>query len=150
VNRSFFADCRPGRPLQHLDQNPSFRVDSLQVLYEADRCLDLGFSVALDSILSTLPRERQTLLYSAKQTRSITALARLSLASPVLVSVHEHAAATPAGQNGGGKVELVTTCNHSAGRVGGHQVVLCPFPPPDCVTIVCPRSGPAVTSPLAT
>ena len=65
VNRSFFADCRPGRPLQHLDQNPSFRVDSLQVLFEADRCLDLGFSVALDSILSTLPRERQTLLYSA-------------------------------------------------------------------------------------
>ena len=106
MNRSFFADCRPGRPLQHLDQNPSFRVDSLQVLYEADRCLDLGFSVALDSILSTLPRERQTLLYSAKQTRSITALARLSLTSPVLVSVHEHAAATPAGQNGGGKVEL--------------------------------------------
>ena len=98
MNRSFFA-------LQHLDQNPSFRVDSLQVLYEADRCLDLGFSVALDSILSTLPRERQTLLYSAKQTRSITALARLFLTSPVLVSVHEHAAATPAGQNGGGKVE---------------------------------------------
>ena len=87
--------CTPGRLLQHLDQNPSFSVDSLQmlVLDEADRCLDLGFSSALDSILAALPRERQTLLYSATQTRSITALARLSLTSPVLVSVHEHAAA---------------------------------------------------------
>jgi len=84
--------CTPGRLLQHLDQNPSFKVDNLQmlVLDEADRCLDLGFSTAINSIVTNLPSPRQTLLFSATQTRSITDLARLSLTKPVLVSVHEN------------------------------------------------------------
>jgi len=85
-----------GRLLQHLDQNPSFSVDSLQllVLDEADRCLDLGFSSAINSIVTNLPSPRQTLLFSATQTRSITDLARLSLTKPVLVSVHENSSST--------------------------------------------------------
>jgi len=88
--------CTPGRLLQHLDQNPSFSVDNLQllVLDEADRCLDLGFSAALNGILANLPSPRQTLLFSATQTRSITDLARLSLTNPVLVSVHEKSSTT--------------------------------------------------------
>jgi len=88
--------CTPGRLLQHLDENPSFSVDGLQmlVLDEADRCLDLGFSTAINSIVSNLPAERQTLLFSATQTRNITDLARLSLSNPVFVSVHEHSAVT--------------------------------------------------------
>jgi len=88
--------CTPGRLLQHLDQNPSFSVDSLQllVLDEADRCLDLGFSSAINSIVTNLPSPRQTLLFSATQTRSITDLARLSLTKPVLVSVHENSSST--------------------------------------------------------
>jgi len=90
--------CTPGRLLQHLDQNPSFSVDNLQILVldEADRCLDLGFSTAMNSIVGSLPSPRQTLLFSATQTRSITDLARLSLTKPVLVSVHENSnSATP-------------------------------------------------------
>jgi len=88
--------CTPGRLLQHLDENPSFSVDNLQmlVLDEADRCLDLGFSTAINSIVSNLPAERQTLLFSATQTRNIQDLARLSLSNPVFVSVHEHSAVT--------------------------------------------------------
>ena len=88
--------CTPGRLLQHLDENPSFSVDNLQllVLDEADRCLDLGFSTAINSIVSSLPAGRQTLLFSATQTRSVSDLARLSLSSPVLVSVHENSAVT--------------------------------------------------------
>ena len=88
--------CTPGRLLQHLDENPSFSVDSLQllVLDEADRCLDLGFSTAINSIVSSLPAGRQTLLFSATQTRTVSDLARLSLSSPVLVSVHENSAVT--------------------------------------------------------
>jgi len=84
--------CTPGRLLQHLDQNPSFKIDNLQMLIldEADRCLDLGFSTAMNSIVTNLPSPRQTLLFSATQTRSITDLARLSLTKPVLVSVHEN------------------------------------------------------------
>jgi len=92
--------CTPGRLLQHLDENPAFSLDNLRmlVLDEADRCLDLGFKTAMNAIVSSLPKERQTLLFSATQTRSVTDLARLSLVSPVLVSVHEHSnTSTPDG-----------------------------------------------------
>ena len=90
--------CTPGRLLQHLDENPDFNLDNLQllVLDEADRCLDLGFSAAINSIVANLPAERQTLLFSATQTRNINDLARLSLTNPALVSAHENASvATP-------------------------------------------------------
>lgn len=64
----------------------------LLILDEADRCLEMGFAEQMNAILSNLPVEdRQTLLFSATQTRSIKDLARLSLKSPVFVSVHEHA-----------------------------------------------------------
>jgi len=90
--------CTPGRLLQHLDENPDFNLDHLQVLVldEADRCLDLGFAQAINSIVAALPSDRQTLLFSATQTRSVKDLARLSLDKPVMVSVHENSeVATP-------------------------------------------------------
>merc|ERR1719513_330277 len=48
----------------------------------------------MNSIVTNLPSPRQTLLFSATQTRSITDLARLSLTKPVLVSVHENSNST--------------------------------------------------------
>ena len=39
------------------------------VLDEADRCLDLGFEKAMNAIIANLPPERQTLLFSATQTK---------------------------------------------------------------------------------
>jgi len=39
------------------------------VLDEADRCLDLGFEVTMNSIIENLPPKRQTLLFSATQTK---------------------------------------------------------------------------------
>jgi len=59
------------------------------VLDEADRILDLGFASALNAIVANLPEERQTLLFSATQTKSIKDLARLSLNSPEYVSVRD-------------------------------------------------------------
>ena len=94
--------CTPGRLLQHLEQTASLDCSQLLmlVLDEADRLLDLGFSDTVNSILSYLPSQRQTLLFSATQTRSVRDLARLSLApNPEYVSVHDKqadAAATPA------------------------------------------------------
>eukprot|EP01018_Ginkgo_biloba_P010436 Gb_10018 [translate_table: standard] len=91
--------CTPGRLLQHMDETPSFECTQLQVLVldEADRILDMGFSKALNAILSQLPINRQTLLFSATQTRSVQDLARLSLKDPEYLAVHaESAAATPA------------------------------------------------------
>jgi ATP-dependent RNA helicase DDX10/DBP4 len=68
------------------------------VLDEADRCLDMGFEKTMNSIIENLPPERQTLLFSATQTKSVKDLARLSLKNPMYVSVHEHAKhATPEG-----------------------------------------------------
>jgi len=39
------------------------------VLDEADRCLDLGFEATMNSIIENLPPKRQTLLFSATQTK---------------------------------------------------------------------------------
>ncbi|CED83268.1 dead-domain-containing protein [Phaffia rhodozyma] len=81
----------PGRLLQHMDQTVGFECDNLQmlVLDEADRILDMGFSRSLNAILEHLPKTRQTLLFSATQTKSVKDLARLSLKSPVPVSAEE-------------------------------------------------------------
>lgn len=90
--------CTPGRMLQHLSQTVGFNVDNLQmlVLDEADRILDMGFQRDLDAIIDYLPRQRQTLLFSATQTKKVSDLARLSLQDPEYVSVHESAeTATP-------------------------------------------------------
>lgn len=66
------------------------------VLDEADRILDAGFRKALDAIISNLPKQRQTLLFSATQTKSVRDLARLSLKDPEYISVHaESTTATP-------------------------------------------------------
>ncbi|QIW99359.1 hypothetical protein AMS68_004877 [Peltaster fructicola] len=90
--------CTPGRILQHLSQTAAFNVDSLQmlVLDEADRILDMGFQKDVDAIVEYLPSERQTLLFSATQTKKVSDLARLSLREPEYIAVHETAStATP-------------------------------------------------------
>lgn len=58
------------------------------MLDEADRILDMGFQKTLTALLSHLPRSRQTLLFSATQTKSVSDLARLSLKDPVPIGVN--------------------------------------------------------------
>ncbi|GBG28054.1 ATP-dependent RNA helicase dbp4 [Hondaea fermentalgiana] len=79
----------PGRLLQHLEQTPTMDASQVQmlVLDEADRLLDLGFKKQLTRILEYMPKTRQTMLFSATQTKSVKALARLSLRRPEYVSV---------------------------------------------------------------
>ena len=88
----------PGRMLQHLDQTADFDVGNLQILVldEADRIMDMGFKDTVDAIIDHLPPagQRQTLLFSATQTKRVSDLARLSLKDPQFVAVNE------AGQNG--------------------------------------------------
>jgi len=83
--------CTPGRLLQHFDETPNFHCLSLKllVLDEADRILDLGFKATINAIIENLPEDRQTLLYSATQTKSLKDLARLSLKKPEYIAVHE-------------------------------------------------------------
>ncbi|KAJ6133829.1 ATP-dependent RNA helicase dbp4 [Penicillium sp. IBT 18751x] len=90
--------CTPGRMLQHLDQTAMFETHNLQMLVfdEADRILDMGFQKTVDAIIDHLPKERQTMLFSATQTKKVSDLARLSLKDPEYIAVHEAAAsATP-------------------------------------------------------
>ncbi|XP_076163166.1 putative ATP-dependent RNA helicase DDX10 isoform X1 [Ptiloglossa arizonensis] len=93
MDRCNIVICTPGRLLQHMDENPLFDCVNMQVLVldEADRCLDMGFEHTMNSIIENLPPKRQTLLFSATQTKSVRDLARLSLKDPMYVSVHEHA-----------------------------------------------------------
>ncbi|CCW68684.1 unnamed protein product [Phytomonas sp. Hart1] len=80
----------PGRVLHHLQDNPHLTLDNLQILCmdEADRLLDLGFREAISSILRYLPRGRQTLLFSATQTREVGVLGELALRAPRYVAAH--------------------------------------------------------------
>ncbi|KAI1763313.1 DEAD-domain-containing protein [Hypoxylon sp. FL1150] len=90
--------CTPGRMLQHLDQTAGIDVDNLQILVldEADRIMDMGFQSAVDALVEHLPKERQTMLFSATQSKKVSDLARLSLKDPEYVAVHEAAdSATP-------------------------------------------------------
>lgn len=59
------------------------------VLDEADRILDMGFQRTLTALLSHLPKSRQTLLFSATQTKSVSDLARLSLKSPTSIGLED-------------------------------------------------------------
>eukprot|EP00002_Diphylleia_rotans_P028369 TRINITY_DN5727_c0_g1_i1.p1 TRINITY_DN5727_c0_g1~~TRINITY_DN5727_c0_g1_i1.p1 ORF type:complete len:846 (+),score=232.93 TRINITY_DN5727_c0_g1_i1:48-2585(+) len=83
--------CTPGRLLQHMDETSGFECSNLQILVldEADRILDLGFSKSMNAIIENLPIERQTLLFSATQTKSVQDLARLSLKEPEYVSIYK-------------------------------------------------------------
>jgi ATP-dependent RNA helicase DDX10/DBP4 len=68
--------------------------NSSPVLDEADRILDMGFSRTLSALLGHLPKSRQTLLFSATQTQSVSDLARLSLQDPVFISTDAAASTT--------------------------------------------------------
>ncbi|KAK0484665.1 ATP-dependent RNA helicase dbp-4 [Armillaria novae-zelandiae] len=91
LSRMNILVATPGRLLQHMDQTFGFESDNLQVLVldEADRILDMGFSRTLSALLAHLPKSRQTLLFSATQTQSVSDLARLSLKDPVHVGIHD-------------------------------------------------------------
>ena len=98
VNKMNLLVATPGRLLQHMDETPLFDCVSLKVLVldEADRILDLGFAATLKAILENLPKTRQTLCFSATQTKSVNDLARLSLWNPEYLAVHaESTSATP-------------------------------------------------------
>uniref|UniRef100_A0A6Q2XCH5 ATP-dependent RNA helicase n=1 Tax=Esox lucius TaxID=8010 RepID=A0A6Q2XCH5_ESOLU len=99
IHRTNIIICTPGRLLHHMDGTAAFHISDLQmlVLDEADRILDMGFADTINAIVENLPKTRQTLLFSATQTKSVKDLARLSLKDPEYVWVHEKAKfSTPA------------------------------------------------------
>jgi superfamily II DNA/RNA helicase len=78
----------PGRLLDHIEaKNCALHQVEYVVLDEADRMLDIGFLPDLQRILSFLPKQRQTLLFSATFSPEIRKLAQSYLHDPVTVEV---------------------------------------------------------------
>lgn len=78
----------PGRLLDHVSQRSAdlSNIDIL-VLDEADRMLDMGFIHDIKKVLALLPKEKQTLLFSATFSNDIKKLANNLLKNPALIEV---------------------------------------------------------------
>lgn len=78
----------PGRLIDLLDRKAvRLSETKLLVLDEADQMLDLGFIHALRKIATLLPKERQTMLFSATMPKQMEELSRAFLTDPVRVEV---------------------------------------------------------------
>lgn len=79
----------PGRLLEHikLDNVDLSRVEML-VFDEADRILDMGFWDEVETLLSLLPKKRQTLLFSVGVSKSVKRLSEVSLKKPITVAIN--------------------------------------------------------------
>jgi ATP-dependent RNA helicase RhlE len=78
----------PGRLLDHLQQkNTNLSQVQIVVLDEADRMLDMGFLPDISRILNLMPKERQSLMFSATFSDEIKRLAANFLRDPQLIEV---------------------------------------------------------------
>ncbi len=78
----------PGRIIDHLTQKTvSLSAVGMLVLDEADRMLDMGFAPQLNRILAAVPKERQTMLFSATMPQDIVNIARTSMKLPLSVEI---------------------------------------------------------------
>ncbi|WP_433052605.1 DEAD/DEAH box helicase [Dactylosporangium sp. CS-033363] len=86
----------PGRLLD-LAKGKHLRLHAVRalVLDEADRMLDLGFLDDVERILTLLPEERQTMLFSATMPDPIVTLARRFLRHPMTIHAHHDANTGP-------------------------------------------------------
>lgn len=89
----------PGRLIDHTDSG-RLKLDKVHILVldEADRMLDMGFAPQIKKILNKVPKERQTMLFSATMPDQIVAIAKSYMSLPLRVEV------APAGT----AIELVT------------------------------------------
>jgi ATP-dependent RNA helicase RhlE len=78
----------PGRIMDHMQQKTlNLNKTSVLILDEADRMLDMGFAPQLKRIMTGVPRERQTMLFSATMPQSILALAQSYMKLPLRIEI---------------------------------------------------------------
>ncbi len=78
----------PGRLIDHLRTNKAL-LNNVQVLVldEADRMLDMGFEPQIREVLANVPRERQTLLFSATMPSEIVTIAARYMKKPTRIEI---------------------------------------------------------------
>jgi ATP-dependent RNA helicase DeaD len=86
----------PGRVMDHMERG-TLKLDKLRIaiLDEADRMLDMGFRDDIDRILSSSPKERQTLFFSATMPREIQQLINKHAKDPQLIKIESVAQNAP-------------------------------------------------------
>lgn len=79
----------PGRFIDHMQNSAGFQVENLEILVldEADRMLEEGFESQLSEILTTIPKSRQTMLFSATMSTSVDKLIQIGMNRPVRLMV---------------------------------------------------------------
>ena len=80
----------PGRMADHLANTKGFNLKRLKYLIfdEADRLLSMDFEKQINLILTQIPKQRNTFLFSATMTSKVQKLQRASLQDPVLIEVN--------------------------------------------------------------
>ena len=78
----------PGRLIDHLNQkNLNLSDVKILVLDEADRMLDMGFQPQIERILHAVPKDRQTMLFSATIPAQILQIAQTHMKLPIQIEV---------------------------------------------------------------
>ncbi len=78
----------PGRLLDHMEQRNVMLADvNVLVLDEADRMLDMGFAPQINRVLRSVPKDRQTMLFSATMPAEIMGIATAYMKLPVRVEI---------------------------------------------------------------
>ncbi|MEL7565065.1 MAG: DEAD/DEAH box helicase [Dehalobacterium sp.] len=95
-NRPQIIVGTPGRLMDHMRRR-TIRLQNVisVVLDEADEMLNMGFIEDIENILKEVPKERQTLLFSATMPKPIQALAQKFMQNPVLVSIKNKEVTVP-------------------------------------------------------
>ncbi|MBY0517224.1 MAG: DEAD/DEAH box helicase [Bacteriovoracaceae bacterium] len=83
-----FIIATPGRLVDHMGEGHA-KLDNVRylVLDEADRMLDMGFAPQLNQVLKGVPKERQTMLFSATFADEVADISKKYLINPVRVEV---------------------------------------------------------------
>ena len=104
----------PGRLIDHIQQK-TLTLSKLEILVldEADRMLDMGFLPDIKRILTLLPPQRQSLMFSATFSGEIKKLANTLLKDPVLIEVARQNSIT----------ELITHVVHPVSRVRKRELL---------------------------
>ena len=86
----------PGRVMDHMDRG-TLKLDNIKmvILDEADRMLDMGFVDDIKNVLSKMPPERQTVMFSATLPGPIQQLVKSFTRNPVNIRIQDQALTIP-------------------------------------------------------